>query len=119
MRDLIEKYNMYSNSDYTLWVYLDGAKSNDKAKSWYVVDTWGLDSTPDCHVGSMGKNFYFRTKEGINREKYDSFADLLRAIKKTAEQYRLIPAKYRVRETLVSDFEDSIQEEGNVDELIS
>lgn len=48
------------------------------------IDT--VDKKPDCNINHFGYNFFFRTKKGINKQKYKTLAIAIRQIKNAIQR---------------------------------
>jgi hypothetical protein len=81
---------------------------------------------PDCKVGNIGKNFFFRTEKGQNYERYDSLKEMLKAIKERAKEYDLEASRFTLKSNRLErdngqfdEYINAIVEEGNLNEFIS
>lgn len=102
---------LYStDKDLRLRVRLKKEGLNNNSWWWSVQLVNPFDKKPDCQIGSFAKNFYFRTKKGKNKEKYNSLDNLLQAIKNKAKEYNYYMKDYKI-ENHNTEFNNIIHKE--------
>ena len=109
-----ELYNKGYNSNYRIKLIRKKEKVKDYSRE-YNVDLaerkFNQRFTPDCKIGSFSENYWFRTKKGINAEKYKSFNSMKNAILKTAKNKGIIFKKLKVYKINKEDYKTVIHEE--------
>jgi hypothetical protein len=116
---------LYDSREYSLWVTFKSAKK-ERLDGRYLVETYDVNMKPDCKVGNIGKNFFFRTEKGQNYERYDSLKEMLKAIKKRAKEYDLEASRFTLKSNRLErdngqsdEYINAIVEDGNLNEFIS
>ena len=80
-------------------LYSDRAKLKvffENDSSPYIVKCLDNEEKPDCYVSSFTANLFFRTKKGMNYEKYVSLKTMLREIYKRAKKLELDMCGYKL-----------------------
>ena len=101
-------YNKGYNSNYRIEFIRKKEKMNDYSRE-YNVDLAerkvNKGFIPECKIGNISDNYWFRTKKGIDAEEYKSFNLMKNAILKTARNKGIIFKKlkvYKINEELKS-----------------
>lgn len=86
---------------YNMEEFYTGEKKLEVAINGERYNMWNVElkerkGIPDCMVGHFGKNFYFRTDKGMKGERYETFEEMINAIKEEAKKNGLIVTGYQV-----------------------